>query len=66
MNQHVAVPRNSYKSNKNKETNKSNNSNNNNNNNDNSDANGGDGIYNGGGSASALGRTERRECTRRK
>ena len=57
MNQHVAVPRNSYKSNKNKETNRSNNSNTTTTNNNSDEQ--GDRIYNGGdGSASGVGRTE--------
>ncbi len=66
MNQHVAVPRNSYKSNKNKETNRSNNSNTTTTNN-NSDANGGDGIYNGGdGSASGIGKNGKKRVYKTK
>lgn len=48
MNQHVAVPRNSYKSTKDKEANNSNNNNNNSNTND-TNKSGGNGMYNGGG-----------------
>jgi hypothetical protein len=49
MNQHVAVPRNSYKSTKDKEANNSNNNNNNNSNTNDTNKSGGNGMYNGGG-----------------